>query len=235
MTTKLKIDLAEGILEVEGSEAFVKAIYNDFKIHFLGEEAVEEQPKSKRSRRRRTPAKAKAKPKAEPKPKPKPESKAEAKTEAGAEPEPKAATPAPKKAEEPQPPAKPAPEKEEKPEAPAPKSKYKFLDEIDLSAADGRPSLVEFMDNKFPITNEERNLVFLHYLQHVLNLKSITADHIYTCYRAAKIRVPTDLEASLQTTVDQHRWIKITKTGKLSVTPAGKLYVENQLPKKIKS
>lgn len=227
MTTKLKIDLAEGILEVEGSEAFVKAIYNDFKIHFLGEEAVEEQPKSKRSRRRRTPAKAKAKPKAKAEPK--------SETKAEAEPEPKPATPAPKKVEESQPPAEPAPEKEEKPAAPAPKSKYKFLDEIDLSAADGRPSLVEFMDTKFPITNEERNLVFLHYLQHVLNLKTITADHIYTCYRAAKIRVPTDLEASLQTTVDQHRWIKITKTGKLSVTPAGKLYVENQLPKKIKN
>ena len=42
MTTKLKIDLSQGILEVEGSETFVRAIYRDFKMQFLGEEAVEE-------------------------------------------------------------------------------------------------------------------------------------------------------------------------------------------------
>ena len=43
MTTKLKIDLVQGILEVEGSETFVKAIYRDFKVQFLGEDAVEEE------------------------------------------------------------------------------------------------------------------------------------------------------------------------------------------------
>ena len=42
MTTKLKIDLSEGVLEVEGTEAFVTAIYNDFKAHFVGEEAVDD-------------------------------------------------------------------------------------------------------------------------------------------------------------------------------------------------
>ena len=43
MTTKLKIDLVQGILEVEGSETFVKAIYRDFKVQFLGEDAIEEE------------------------------------------------------------------------------------------------------------------------------------------------------------------------------------------------
>ena len=91
------------------------------------------------------------------------------------------------------------------------------------------------MDAKFPIANEERNLVFLHYLQYMLKVKSITVDHVYTCYRAAKIRAPLDIEGSLQSAVSQRRWIKITKAGKLSVTPAGKRYVEKNLPKKIKS
>jgi hypothetical protein len=91
------------------------------------------------------------------------------------------------------------------------------------------------MDAKFPITNEERNLVFLYYLQHLLKEKAITKDHIYTCYKAAKIRVPMNLESSLKTTATQRRWIKMTKTGRLSTTPTGKLYVEKQLPKKLKS
>jgi hypothetical protein len=32
MSAKLRIDVSQGILEVEGSETFVQAIYNDFKL-----------------------------------------------------------------------------------------------------------------------------------------------------------------------------------------------------------
>ncbi|MCB0181108.1 MAG: hypothetical protein KDI62_22980, partial [Anaerolineae bacterium] len=112
---------------------------------------------------------------------------------------------------------------------------YTLVESLNLGAANGRPSLVEFMDTKVPITNEERNLVFLHYLQHLLKLDTISIDHLYTCYKAAKIRVPLNIENSLQITANQRHWIKIAKDGTLTVTPAGKLYVENQLPKKIKN
>ena len=94
---------------------------------------------------------------------------------------------------------------------------------------------MEFMDLKFPITNEERNLVFLYYMQYVLRIKPITTNHIYTCYRAAKMRVPLNLDSSIESTVSQRRWMKKTKTGRLSVTPTGKMYVERQLPKKLRS
>ena len=108
------------------------------------------------------------------------------------------------------------------------------MKDLELGAADGRPSLVEFMDAKFPITNEERNIVFLYYLQHTLKVKPITLDHVYTCYRQAKIRVPLNLENSLRMTADQRGWIRTTKTGAMTLTPAGKRYVEKQLPKKLK-
>jgi len=206
MTTKLKIDLLQGILEVEGTESFVRAIYNDFKVHFIGEDAATELTTAKR--RRRTPRKTAAPP---PAAKPGPSQKAPA--------APPAAPPAP------------SPE----PETTAAQPGYAALKDLDLSAQEDRVSLVEFMDAKFPITNEERNLVFLYYLQYLLKSKPITADHVFTCYKAAKIRVPLNLESSLKTTATQRRWIKITKTGRLSVTPSGKLYVEKQLPKKLKN
>jgi hypothetical protein len=237
VTTKLKIDLAQGILEVEGSEVFVKAIYNDFKAHFIGEEAAEDPFKPKRTRRTKRTSKTTTTPT---KPEPVaslPEQKPEVELTTP-EPVSKLPIPAPKpEAPAPKPEA-PAPKPEApapKPEAPAPKPTYTFLEDLDLSATDGRPSLVEFMDSKFPITNEERNLVFIHYLQNILKIKMVTIDHIYTCYKAAKIRVPLNIEHSLQTTTKQYRWIRVTKTGKLSVTPAGKNYVEKQLPKKLKS
>ncbi|GAB4423738.1 MAG: hypothetical protein Kow0031_02380 [Anaerolineae bacterium] len=213
MTTRLKIDLTHGVLEVEGSEAFVRAIYSDFKAQFIGEEAGESLGTTRQRRRRRRNTAPQAAP-AEP-------------------PEPAAATGIAPAESAPGPPA-PAPEPEPAPAAP-PKPPHNFLENLDLSAGDGRASLVEFMDAKFPITNEERNLVFLYYLQHILKTRAITADHIYTCYKAAKIRVPLNLESSLKATAAQRRWIKMTKTGRLSTTPSGKLYVEKQLPKKLKN
>lgn len=202
MTTKLKIDLSQGILEVEGSETFVKTIYQDFKVQFLGEEAAEGPAQPARRRRSRKPKPA---PAAEPQ-KAKPE------------------------ALEPEAPAEPLP----KPKI-TPSPAYTFIQELDLSASANHPSLVEFMDSKFPITNEERNLVFLYYLQYIAKQKSITLDHVYTCYRKANIRAPLNIEHSVQMTVDHHGWLRIAKNGNLSVTPAGKRYVENQLPKKMKS
>ncbi len=232
MTTRLKIDLTQGFLEVEGSETFVKAIYKDFKIHFLGEEAGDTLEWSGSRRRRKTTktaSKSKSSvPAAEAKPEPKAEPKPKSKPVETIQPEPEEELPADLEA------WLLADETEFVEELPK-KPQYNLLEDLDLSAAKNRVSLVEFMDQKFPITNEERNLVFLYYLQYMLKTKIRTADHVYTCYKAAKIRVPLDLESSLQITATQRRWIKITKTGRLSVSPAGKLYVEKQLPKKLKS
>jgi hypothetical protein len=208
MVTKLKIDLNQGILEVEGSESFVKIIYNDFKIHFAGIETDGSDLKPPR-RARKSNAAAQPVTSSEPQPVAGNEQAAVEDT-------------APEEAVLPR----------QKPVGPMPV--YTQVEDLDLGAAGGRPSLVEFMDAKFPLTNEERNIVFLYYLQYNLKLKSITADHVYTCYRQAKIRVPLNLENSLRITADQHNWIKTNRTGKMTLTTAGKQYVEKQLPKKVK-
>lgn len=205
MTTKLKIDLTQGILEVEGSEVFVKSIYRDFKLQFLGEEAVEEEVKPARRRRGR---KSKKAPQITLGPKPA--------AKAGAE---------PAEAAEPVDEAK----------VPIPASTHTYLKDLDLSASPDHPSLVEFMDAKFPITNEERNLVFLYYLQKVINQKPVTADHVYSCYRKVNIRAPLNLDHNLQVTADHHGWIRIAKSGNLAVTAEGKRYAENELPKRVKN
>jgi hypothetical protein len=213
MSTKLKIDLTQGILEVEGSESFVKIIYNDFKTHFAGIEAAEEDLKPPRRTRKRKSAVKKADKPAPDQSTSVPASILEFVTEED-----------PDQSE-----SKP---RSKKPSPPTPV--YTQVEGLDLGAAVGRPSLVDFMDAKFPLTNEERNIVFLYYLQHNLKTKSITPDHIYTCYRHAKIRVPLNLENSLRITTDQHKWIKTTRAGKMTLTAAGKQYVEKQLPKKVK-
>jgi hypothetical protein len=133
-------------------------------------------------------------------------------------------------------PALPEPEPEPAPKPPAPiLPTYTLMEDLHLGAADGHPALVEFMDAKLPITNEERNLVFLYYLQYILKIKPITSNHIYTCYRGAKIRAPLNLENSLRLTAEQRGWIKIAQNGHISVTPEGKQHLEKQLPKKMKN
>jgi hypothetical protein len=71
-------------------------------------------------------------------------------------------------------------------------------------------------------------------LQYTLKQKPITVDHIYTCYRKAKIRTPLDLQHNLQVTADHRKWIRIAKNGNITATAAGKRYLEKQLPKKTK-
>jgi hypothetical protein len=220
MTTKLKIDISQGLLEVEGSEAFVRSIYVDFKTHFAGIEGEEKVKAIRRGRKAATKA-TPAPPKV---------------TEAEAPPIPEPAVVLPE-APPPEPvvvaPVEGAPPallpQPPRPEATA--SPYTYLKELELGPQPDHPSLVDFMDSKFPITNEERNIVFLYYLQHMLNIKPVTVDHIYTCYRVAKIRAPLNIEKAL----NQHDWIKIAKNGQLTLSSTGKGYVEKQLPKRHKN
>lgn len=208
MTTKLKIDLSHGILEVEGSETFVRAIYKDFKAQFVqGETAEEETETTTRRRRNRKPRPKTGPQRAEP-----------------------VAQPVAPAAE----PAAAEPVTAIKVPTPSPPS-YTRIKDLDLSAAAGHPSLGEFMDSKLPITNEERNLVFMYYLQYLLNVETITMDHVYTCYREVRIRAPLNLEHSLRTTANQKNWITAGDDDQFVVTPEGKSYVEKQLPKRVKS
>ncbi len=197
MNTKLRIDLSQGLLEVEGSETFVKTIYNDFKHHFVptppsAETVAEERPKRTRTRKRSTnsPAAAQTEPAGD-----------------GSE-----ATSSKTKATRTQ--------------------TYEIIVDLDLGASKRHPSLVDFMDAKVPITNDERNLVFTYYLQKSLNLSEITPNHIYTCYREAKIRAPINIESSLKTTA-KLGWLVVEGDGnRVSLSGEGTTYVEQNLPKR---
>ncbi|MCB0214593.1 MAG: hypothetical protein KDJ52_34960, partial [Anaerolineae bacterium] len=134
MATRLKIDLAQGVLEVEGSETFVKAIYADFKAHFVEDETAEEslvtaKPKRTRTRKTtRTTTKASTRKTVAKKTKPADVEAPSADTEAS--------------------PAEAAEITETKPVVE--KIAYNFIEGLSLGAANGRPSLVEFMDTKVP-------------------------------------------------------------------------------------
>ncbi len=231
MTTKLKIDLNEGILEVEGSETFVKMIYNDFKLYFTQDTKIVPLPKQIT---KPTPIQTSA-------PRAKVKSKAASNIQVKANDSPPPPLPTVDSKTETPDPIEGEDSVESKSKSKPAKSKgvdsipsYDLVNDLNLAGSKNYPSLVEFTDSKFPITNEERNLVFLYYLQDIRKIDNININHIYTCYKAVHIRAPLSIENSLQTTAQQYGWIDISKNGKVHVTTKGVEYVERQLPKKVK-
>jgi hypothetical protein len=220
MTTKLKIDLTQGVLEVEGSETFVKTIYTDFKNHFINENHVsttetpsEESPSNPEPRRSKAPRASRTKS----------QPVVEEMVALPTAPE----TTAP--LVETMPPPATAEAKSAKRKSLSATLPHNLVPNLNLQAEKGRPALTEFTDLKFPITHEERILVFVYYLQEILKLDTITIDHITICYLEMKIRIPPNLQNSLEQTATGHGWIDLNN-GNLEITTAGRDYVEKRLP-----
>lgn len=84
----------------------------------------------------------------------------------------------------------------------------------------GKESLKEFFINYKPKNDYERNLLFVHYLQNILEINEITYDHIFSCYDILDLRIPENLPQTIRNTASNTGWIE-TKNSVLSVTIKG--------------
>ncbi|GAA4457881.1 zinc ribbon domain-containing protein [Rurimicrobium arvi] len=100
----------------------------------------------------------------------------------------------------------------------------KRLSNLDL-APTGKRSLEDFYNEWPEKKNNENNLLFTYYLQEILKIDTITADHIYTCYDALNLIIPTAFAQSLANTIARTGWIQ-TNNGNLSVTTKGSNYLK---------
>ena len=106
---------------------------------------------------------------------------------------------------------------------------YEMIKDLVLSGEGDKTSLKEFYSQKVPKSNYERNLVFCYYLLKIRGIGSITINHIYTCYKEVKQRIPS-LSVSLSET-SQKGWLDTSNMSDIKVTPRGEDYVELDLPK----
>lgn len=189
-STKLKMDLSQGLIEVEGTEKIVMAIYTDFKDKI--ESGIPVQSENQTSER----------PRKNPKPK-------KAKT-VGQE----SAVPVIKGKKK------------------SGSSMPSIVKDLDLSGRKKGGRLKDFYSLYDAMTNFDRNLIFVYYLQEKLGVKDISVDHIFTCYRDIGLKVPKALHQSLLDTNNRKGWIDTSDTGKLSVTIPGVNYLEHDMPKK---
>jgi len=84
----------------------------------------------------------------------------------------------------------------------------------------GKESLKDFFTKYTPANDNERNLLFVHYLQNVLEINEITFDHIYSCYDILGLRISENLPQTIRNTASKTGWIE-TKNSILSVTIKG--------------
>ena len=116
------------------------------------------------------------------------------------------------------------------------KSKAKFtptqVKDLDLSPKDSK-SLKEFNDEKMPTNIEERGTAAVYYLRHILEIDQASINHVFTCFKHLKWRIPANLPNALQR-AGSKGWLDTSDREDLITTPQGDNLIEYDLPKKTK-
>jgi hypothetical protein len=106
----------------------------------------------------------------------------------------------------------------------APKSGVSLLKQLNLRPKN-QQSLQEFVEEKKPKNNHERNLAAVYYVAKVAQ-DPVSISHVYTCYKDRKWHVPSNLENSLQVTASRHGWIDTSDSEDIKITTQGENHIE---------
>jgi hypothetical protein len=113
-------------------------------------------------------------------------------------------------------------------------SKPTIVKDLNLTPK-GKPAFREFAKTKLPKTHQERCTVSVYYLTEMLGLKSVSPDHVYTCYKDVQWKLPADLYNVLVLTANRKGWLDTRNTAAITVATVGENLVEHDLPRSAKS
>jgi hypothetical protein len=114
-----------------------------------------------------------------------------------------------------------------------PKTRKKMLivKDLNLSMSD-KKSFKDFVNEKKPLSNQEKCTVALYYLQNEIEVENVTVNHIYTCYKNVNWRT-VDLRNILFLTASRKGWVNTSDTENITITIHGEALVEHDLPHKL--
>jgi hypothetical protein len=123
-----------------------------------------------------------------------------------------------------------SPQTKKKPKSGA-KSKPSFslVKDLDLNP-DGKKSFRSFAKEKTPKSGFEKCVVAIYYLHNELGLDCITSDYVFTCFKDAGWRVPSDMYNVLAVTSSRKGWLDTSDMMNINVTPRGENLIEHDLP-----
>lgn len=102
-----------------------------------------------------------------------------------------------------------------------------IVKDLDLSPKDN-VTLDHFLEQyKFKKTAPQLNLLFVYYLKQVLKINIVTQNHIFTCYRHTKIKIPNNLYTTLVDTISKKGWLE--NVSNLNITILGINEVEQKM------
>jgi hypothetical protein len=95
---------------------------------------------------------------------------------------------------------------------------------------EGKQSFKDFVIEKKPKSNDERNVVAVYYLERILEVPSITVGHVLAAYKEREWREPSDPANSLQVTASAKNWLNTANMAAVRTTPGGRNVVEHDMP-----
>lgn len=79
----------------------------------------------------------------------------------------------------------------------------------------------------------ENNLLFIYYLDKILNEENISPNHIYTCYKHLGLKVPNSIYQSLLDTKGRKGWIDTSNINNIKTSISGENYLEHDVQKAV--
>ncbi len=96
----------------------------------------------------------------------------------------------------------------------------------------GKQSLRAFYEEKDPKSNERGFAVIVYYLKRILEVETVTLNHVYTALKDVGLKVPTRLPTVLSNSARRHGWIDTRTKDDIKITIHGENFVEHDLPPK---
>ncbi|ROH92371.1 hypothetical protein EGI15_09000 [Chryseobacterium cucumeris] len=100
------------------------------------------------------------------------------------------------------------------------KKTLKRLNNIDFEP-EGKESLKDYFSKYTTVSDSERTLLFINYMQNILEISPITFDHIFTCYDLLNLRVSENLQQTVRNSANTKGWFETTG-GVMTLTIKGK-------------
>jgi hypothetical protein len=102
---------------------------------------------------------------------------------------------------------------------------------LDLAPA-GKQSFKEFVSERKPKSQHDKNALSIYYLTEVAGVTPVTSNHVYTCYRDQNWDMPPSMAASLCLTASKKGFIDTGNLEGIKIEPRGVNHAERGLPAK---
>lgn len=102
-----------------------------------------------------------------------------------------------------------------------------LVPDLDL-IPDGKKALKAFLAEKGPKTAEEHVLAFVQYMSETLGLPTITAGHVFSCFKRMGTKIPADLPQTIRNIVRKKGWLT-TDGESIRVATAGSNHVLHEM------